>query len=103
MTTTRPAISRRNRSAHLGVLVLIAAAALLPALLPAESSSASYRLIGSNAASIAGRTESASARLDGAGGNGLPHGIAASPNASMVSGNASTSLPTERLLTSGFE
>lgn len=68
-----------------------------------EPSSNHYRLVGSGPASVAASTASALYRAQLAGGSGAVVGIAASPNASVVTGPISLELPTARIFRDTFE
>lgn len=87
---------------------IIAGALAFAASLPwiatgADPASAAFRLVGGTPASVAGVAQSPQFRIEVSGGSGQPTGIAVSGNASVVSGSASTQLPTDRIFTSGLE
>lgn len=71
--------------------------------LSVESGSAQFRLVGATPASTAGRSTSATNRLDLVGGNGQAIGLSASPTVSVNSGGASLQLPTNRIFRNGME
>ncbi len=68
-----------------------------------ETGSPQYRLVGPAPASTATRTASPMQQLRWIGGSGQAVGIAASANASAVSGGASQQLPTNRIFRNGLE
>lgn len=89
-------------TACLVAIVALAAGASAASSPASPSSSLQYRLHGAGPAALAGRATSTVHTLDGAGGNGMPNGIAAGTSSSVVSGNASTQLPTDRIFADGY-
>lgn len=77
-------------------------------LLPGEAGSTDaysplYRLVGSGPASVSAVAQSPVYQIYVVGGSGQATGIAASANASVVSGGTSNQLPTARIFRSGME
>jgi hypothetical protein len=93
---------RAGRITRLAVFVTLAAACVWAASAGTVPGSQQYRLYGSGPAALAGRATSPAHSLDGVGGNGMANGIAASANTSIVSGNAASQLPTDRIFGDGY-
>ena len=81
----------------------VIAAALPSTTLGSDAASPTYRVVGAGASTTAARATSPAYDVYVAGGSGAATGIAASPNASVVSGATSTELPTDRIFTGTFE
>jgi len=67
-----------------------------------DANSPRHRLVGPSPASVATTTATSAYALHLVGGSGVPVGIAASANSSIVAGSTSNQLPTERIFHSGM-